>query len=34
MQYGYKKVPEKLEQEITSKTPMTIRLTNKNKEAE
>ena len=32
MQYGYKKVPEKLEQEITSKTPMTIRLTNKKKE--
>jgi len=31
MQYGYKKVPEKMEQEITTKTPMTIRLTTKNK---
>ena len=34
MQYGYKKVPEKMEQEITNKTPMTIRLTTKNKNKE
>jgi len=27
MQYGYKKVPEKIEQEITSVTPMAIKLT-------
>jgi hypothetical protein len=29
MQYGYKKVPEKVEQEITSKKPMAIKLTMK-----
>jgi hypothetical protein len=27
MQYGYKKVPEKIEQEITEKRPMAIKLT-------
>ena len=27
MQYGYKKVPEKIEQEITEKRPMAITLT-------
>jgi len=29
MQYGYKKVPEKIEQEITEKRPVAIRLTRK-----
>jgi hypothetical protein len=29
MQYGYKKVPEKIETEITEKRPMAIRLTRK-----
>ena len=27
MQYGYKKVPEKIEQEVTTKKPMAIKLT-------
>jgi hypothetical protein len=29
MQYGYKKVPEKIEQEVTTKKPMAIKLTMK-----
>jgi hypothetical protein len=29
MQYGYKKVPEKIEQEVTTKNPMAIKLTMK-----
>ena len=29
MQYGYKKVPEKVEQEVTTKKPMAIKLTMK-----
>jgi tyrosine-protein phosphatase YwqE len=29
MAYGYKKVPEKIEQEVTTKKPMAIRLTMK-----
>jgi len=29
MAYGYKKVPEKIEQEVTAKKPMAIKLTMK-----
>jgi hypothetical protein len=32
MQYGYKKVPEKIEQEVTTKKPMAIKLTMKKDE--
>ena len=32
MQYGYKKVPEKIEQEITEKKPVAIKLTAKKKD--
>lgn len=34
MAYGYKKIPDKLEQEITKKKPISILLYDKNKEKE
>jgi len=32
MAYGYKKVPEKIEQEVSTKKPMAIKLTMRNKD--
>ena len=32
MAYGYKKVPEKIEQEVSTKKPMAIKLTMRSKD--
>jgi len=34
MQYGYKKVPEKIEQEITEKKPIAVKLTINNEDSQ